>query len=93
MYHYITLSSCKCQVFYGGIFLNAFSKRLKEVRVTKNITQRTVAQFLGIKETSYQHYEYGKREPNYDTLIKLAMYFEVSTDYLLGITDRMEKLT
>ena len=65
----------------------SFPDRLKEIRKSKGITQKAVAEFLKIKETSYQHYEYGKREPNHETTIKLADYFNVSTDYLLGRSD------
>jgi len=64
-----------------------FASRLKQVRESNKITQKAVAEFLGIKETSYQHYEYGKREPNYETLAKLSLYFQVSTDYLLGLSN------
>ncbi|SNS03229.1 Helix-turn-helix [Anaerovirgula multivorans] len=64
-----------------------FAQRLKEIRVSQKITQKAVAEFLNIKETSYQHYEYGKREPNYETLFKLCHYFNVSADYLLGLSD------
>ncbi|MCL2461370.1 MAG: helix-turn-helix domain-containing protein [Defluviitaleaceae bacterium] len=60
------------------------SERLKECRKNKGVTQKTVAEFLGINATSYQKYELSLREPNIDTLIKLADYFDVSTDYLLG---------
>ncbi len=82
--HY-RFASVKC---FGGILLTIFAERLKEVRISRNITQKAVADYLGIQETSYQHYEYGKREPNFDTLVKLAKYFDVSSDYLLGLSDR-----
>ena len=61
-----------------------FADRLKEVRNTRGYTQKAMAERLGIQETSYQHYEYGKREPNHEITIKLADILEVSTDYLLG---------
>ena len=61
--------------------------RLKEVRKNKGSTQKQVAEFLNITERSYQRYENGGHEFNFSTLIKLADYFDVSTDYLLGRTD------
>ena len=64
-----------------------FADRLKEIRKSKGITQKAVAEYLGIQTAPYQHYEYGKREPNHEKTIKLAEYFNVSTDYLLGLTD------
>ncbi len=42
---------------------------------------------LNIKQQSYSRYEYGTGEPNLETLVKLAKFFEVSTDYLLGLVD------
>jgi len=65
----------------------SFADRLKELRKAKGVTQRQVADFLGIKERSYQNYEYENSEAPYATLAKLADYFEVSTDYLLGRSD------
>ena len=64
-----------------------FPDRLKELRNENKVTQKAVAEFLGILERSYQMYEHGKREPNHKTTIKLADYFDVSTDYLLGRSD------
>lgn len=71
--------------------MTIFAQRLKEARKASKITQKATADYLGIKETSYQHYEYGKREPNYETLVKLSNLFSVSTDYLLGQTDNPQR--
>jgi len=65
----------------------SFAERLKMLRIEKSITQKAIAEYLGIQETSYQHYEYGKRTPNQETTIKLADYFNVSLDYLVGRSD------
>jgi len=64
-----------------------FPDRLKALRKAKGVTQIAMADFLGIRERSYQMYEHGKREPNHETTIKLADYFDVSVDYLLGRSD------
>jgi transcriptional regulator with XRE-family HTH domain len=61
--------------------------RLKELRNEKEYTQEEVATFLGITRPAYTAYEAGKRQPDYEILIKLANYFNVSTDYLLGRSD------
>ena len=61
-----------------------FTDRLKELRKAKGVTQKDMAKFLGMVEQAYQMYEYGKREPNHETTIKLADFFEVSLDYLVG---------
>lgn len=60
--------------------------RLKSIREDKDITQKTVAEFLHIKNTYYQ-YENGQRQLPPEALVKLAEYFGVSADYILGITD------
>lgn len=65
----------------------SFSDRLKDIRTDKDITQKAMAEFLGIATNAYQNYEYGKREPSYEILLKLADFFQVSTDYLLGRSD------
>lgn len=64
-----------------------FKEQLKSARKTANKTQKEVALYLGIAERAYQNYEYGNREPNLETLSKLADFFNVSTDYLLGRSD------
>ena len=67
--------------------MNAFAKRLKELRSENNYTQNFIASKLGIRQQSYARYESGVGEPNLDTLVSIAKLFSVSTDYLLGIAD------
>lgn len=72
--------------------MSSFSDRLKELRKAKGVTQKAVAQGIGITEQAYQKYEYGKHEPNHQTTIKLADYHNVSTDYLLGRSDNPSRI-
>ena len=58
--------------------------RLKELRESKGLTQKEVAEIIGYSEVSYARYENGKREPDISTLCKLANYFNVTVDYLIG---------
>lgn len=51
------------------------------------LKQSDVAAHLGIAVRSYQYYEAGRRRPDYESLVALADYFGVTTDYLLGRTD------
>ncbi len=60
--------------------------RLKELRTAKGMTQSEVAKLIGYSSLSYARYEKGEREPDINTLCKLADYFEVSVDYLIGRT-------
>ena len=61
--------------------------RLRELRERKKISQLKLAMDLDINQNSISRYENGVREADYATLIKLADYFDVSLDYLLGRTD------
>ena len=69
------------------MFMFNFSVKLKELRLNNDLTQKQLAKNICVGERSIQDYEYGNRKPNYDAIIKLADYFDVSTDYLLGRTD------
>lgn len=62
-------------------------ERLRKLRESKNITQKEMSDFLGVDRTTYVKYETGSSEPNFLTLAKLADYFNVTTDYLLGRED------
>ena len=59
---------------------------LKELRLRQGFTQKELSAMLGIVLRAYQRYEAGDREPNVDTLIKLADFYGVSMDELLGRT-------
>ena len=62
-------------------------EKLKSLRIEKNLTQKQVADRIGLAISAVSSYESGTRYPSYDVLIKLARIFHVSTDYLLGITN------
>ncbi|TKI49852.1 MULTISPECIES: helix-turn-helix domain-containing protein [Lysinibacillus] len=61
--------------------------RLKYLRKSNNKTQQDIADILGITRPAYTAYEQGKRNPDYEILEKIADYYNVSIDYLLGRTD------
>ena len=61
--------------------------RLKELRKENNLTQKELADYLNIKQNTYSQYENGQRQVPIDILIRLADYYDVSVDYLLGRTD------
>ena len=70
------------QYEHGGDCMN--TDNLKAIRNKKGVTQKEAADALGISPNTYKNYEQGMREPNNDMLCKLADYFQVTTDYLLG---------
>ena len=61
--------------------------RLKELRVEKGVSQIKLAMDINVNQNSISRYEAGLREPDYNTLIKIADYFKVSIDYLLYRTN------
>ena len=67
--------------------MKIFQERLIEQRKLNKITQRQLAEYLQIAQPSYIRYENGSSEPSLETLVKLADYFDVSVDYLLGRTE------
>lgn len=65
-------------------------RRIRDMRGDANLLQKDVAKYLQCTQVSYSHYELGKRDIPTDVLIKLALFYETSTDYLLGLTDIMK---
>lgn len=59
---------------------------LKELRKEKKQTQEEIAQVLNVQKQTYQNYELGKRSADIETLVKLADYYNVTLDYLVGRT-------
>jgi len=64
-----------------------YGERLKKLRERKKLSQQQLADRLKINRSTYARYELGQTQPDFETLEKLADFFEVSTDYLLGRTD------
>ena len=64
-----------------------FYDRLKKLRQQEKYTQKEIANFLNITQPAYQQFESGKKKINIETMQKLADFYNVSTDYLLGKTD------
>lgn len=65
-----------------------FGERLKAERVRKELTQPELAKTLGLSQSLISKYEHGIKEPSNGALVALAQYFSVSTDYLLGLSDK-----
>lgn len=66
-------------------------KRIRDLREDKDIKQKEIADFLNCSQQVYSNYELGQRDIPTEILIKLADFHNVSTDYLLGLTDKTEK--
>lgn len=62
--------------------------RLRDLREDADMTQTQIAKYLGMSQTGYSKYETGENDVPTQVLIKLAMLYRVTTDYLLGISDK-----
>jgi len=67
--------------------LPSFAERLKKLRKERDIRQRDLAEVARVSRSAVAYWESGKSAPNTHTLARLADYFGVSTDYLMGRTD------
>lgn len=63
------------------------AKRLKECRKKTGLPQIKIAIYCDITEKAYQNYELGVHEPKISILMRIAQYYGVSIDYLVGLTD------
>lgn len=61
--------------------------RLKDLREDSDISQIQMAEFLHVKQNTYSQYENGKRQIPIEMLVKIAIFYNVSVDYILGLTD------
>ena len=66
------------------------AKRLKQCRTEEGLTQREVAIYCDLTEKAYQNYELTTREPKLEILLRIADFFDVSIDYLVGRTDKRQ---
>ena len=64
-----------------------FNMRLKELRLANGLTQKELAKSIEVGRTTISEYESGKIVPKHEGLLKLANYFNVSVDYLTGVSD------
>ena len=62
--------------------------RIRDLREDRDLTQKEIAQMLGMSQTGYSKYETGENDIPTAVLIKLADFYQTSTDYLLGRTDK-----
>ena len=63
-------------------------EKLRSLRIENKLTQKQVADRIGLAISAVSSYEAGTRYPSYESLIKLSRMFHVSTDYLLGLTEK-----
>lgn len=67
--------------------MDNFYPRLRDLREDRDLSQQQVAEYLGMKQPQYSRYERGLRDIPTDVLIRLALFYGTSTDYILGLTN------
>ena len=65
-------------------------QRIQDLRTNADLSQKQLSEILHISQRSYSHYETGSRNIPVEMLIRLANYYDISVDYLVGRTDKKE---
>ena len=65
--------------------------RIRDLRIDRDLNQQQIADYLGMSQTGYSKYEVGTNDIPTQILIKLAQFYDVSIDYLLGETDQPQR--
>ncbi len=65
-------------------------QRIQDLRTDADLSQKQLSEILHISQRSYSHYETGSRNIPIEMLIRLANYYDISVDYLIGRTDKKE---
>lgn len=66
--------------------------RLRDIREDRDYTQEDIAKILNVKQNTYQQYESEKRQIPIQALIKIALFYDLSIDYIVGIIDEPRKI-
>ena len=73
--------------FSYNLIMKVFQERLKELRKSKRLSQKELANILKTSNSSICDWECGRSQPDLETVAKIASYFDVTADYLLGLED------
>ena len=65
-----------------------YTKRIKDLREMNNLTQKVLAEYLNISQATYARYETGEIKIDIESIIKLAKFYKVTTDYILGLSNK-----
>ncbi len=80
---------CRIQ---GWFFEMYYYQRLRDLREDRDLTQADISAYLGMKQPQYNRYETGTRELPLHHLVALCKFYNVSADYILGLTDDFRAL-
>lgn len=73
--------------------MKTFGEKLKDLRLEKKLTQKELAQILSITTPTLSHWECDYQEPSLKDLIQICAFFNVESDYLIGLSDNFENFT
>lgn len=68
--------------------MSTFGQRLKALREERSLTQEELAKLIGVNRATLANWEISRAQPDYDSLCRIASYFKVTADYLIGRTDQ-----
>jgi transcriptional regulator with XRE-family HTH domain len=71
--------------------MSLFPIRLRELRKDNKLKQKDMAELLNISRNTFSNYETGNREPCIEKIIKIALIFDCTTDYLIGVDEYFKK--
>ncbi len=71
--------------------VDSYYPRLRDLREDSDFSQQYIAEYLGMKQSQYSRYERGTRDIPTDVLIRLARFYNTTTDYILGLTNDPKK--
>ena len=81
-YHILRyMSISRSEIMYN------YNMRLKDLREEKGISQKEIASYLNIKQNTYSQYETGKRQLPIEILVKIAKFYNTTSDYILELED------
>ncbi|WP_294467659.1 helix-turn-helix domain-containing protein [uncultured Ruminococcus sp.] len=75
-----------------NFIIMTYYRRLRDLREDNDLTQEALVKKLGMHKTTYTNYEQGKRDLPLQVAIKIAVFYNVSLDYLAGLTNEYRKL-
>lgn len=79
------------KIILKGVKINMYH-RIRDMREDRDLNQTQVAKFLGMSQTGYSKYETGENDIPTQVLIKLAQLYNVSVDYILGLSSSRQRL-
>lgn len=71
--------------------MEKLTERIRTLRENSHLTQRQLAEYLGLRQQTYSRYERGELIPSLDSIAALADFYDTSTDFLVGLTDVPER--